>query len=97
MLLEEGKKDHEFVIFYDQGFSLGNRAYDFDFINYKCKKCGLVLRLYKNENDWQENIYNMKALDQGFYVGYGKPILWETSYELQELSCDEIIIKNIIE
>ena len=69
----------------------------FDSILYKCKNCGIYC--FYVQNIIYENKSFEFAVKQKWYYDTVKDhsTTWDDSFELQDLSCDEIIIKDIIE
>jgi hypothetical protein len=73
---------------------------------YRCEKCGILLLEITNRKfllEYWENTSTQliieKIVEIGcYYVDSGFiDMTWEDVWELQNLSCDELIIKNIIE
>jgi hypothetical protein len=94
MIPEAAKKDHDFSLTEDDNFVC----------KYKCKKCNLGLVIIRNCIPISTR--SEKAFKQGWYyieIGFMRSTYdymrstYDYCYSLENFSCDELMIKNIIE
>jgi len=90
---ESAIADHNFVFISTERYDLPE-CKNSDMHYYRCSKCKITLCVIENPELCIKNVYNSLAYEQGWYYDFRT---YKLSYEAQQMSCIDMVIKDIIE